>query len=528
MHQRFRGMLIMGTKSKVLLIGGIIIIALILRIWGIAYDLPYIYHPDEPVPLGIAYRMLATGDLNPHFFDWSSLIIYINLFIQFVYSFFERIFIPDSSFKPANPLVELAMGVTYSPKPIIVLLGRLVTVAVGICTIVIVISAGKHIFNDLRVGMLAGLMMAIAPTNVALNRYITPDAYATFFMTLVLWASISIYSNGQMWGYILAGIGLGLAVSSKYNAGLIGIVILTAHFLSHGLRGFKDWRLYLTVFLAVLAFAITTPYSWLDFHTFLPSFLSTGTHYATGHPGMEGNTLHWYFSYMWRTAGIIYPLAALSIIRGWIPKPSEKIVLLSLFPVVYFAFISNFIVRNDRTFLPLTPFLFLLASELLAGLFDSIKSLPSQRWQQLAFLGLTCLLAISLVVPAKSTFADTVQLTTMNSRETARVWIEQNLPAGSKIAIESYSPFVNPARFKVSGFVRIIDFEPEWYIQNGFDYLVFSQGMYGRFYRQPEQYPTEVAKYDEFFNDFMLVRLFTDGNYEVRIYALHRDEATSP
>lgn len=69
--------------------------------------------------------------------------------------------------------------------------------------------------------------MAIAPTNVALNRYITPDAYATFFMTLVLWASISIYS--KVTNNISRRIGSRSVVSSKYNAGLIGIVILTAH-----------------------------------------------------------------------------------------------------------------------------------------------------------------------------------------------------------------------------------------------------------------------------------------------------------
>ena len=66
--------------------------------------------------------------------------------------------------------------------------------------------------------------------------------------------------------------------------------------------------------------------------------------------------------------------------------------------------------------------------------------------------------------------------------------------------------------------MRIIDHEPEWYIENGFEYLVFSQGMYGRFYLEPERYNMQVSQYDSFFNRFELIMKFIDGDYEIRIY----------
>lgn len=503
------------VNRELVLIGVIIFIALVIRIWGISYDLPYIYHPDEPVPIGIGYNMLITGDFNPHFFDWPSLIIYINLFIQGLYLFLENIF--GGSSTATNPLVGLAMGVVYSPKPIIVLLGRLTTVTVGIGTILPVIWSGKGIFKSTKIGALAGLMMTIVSTNVALNRFITPDSYATFFLTIVLLASISIYRRGQTWAYIVAGVCLGLAVSSKYNTGLIIIVFFVGHFLRTGWRGYKDYRLYLVPFLGSLTFAATTPYALLDFHSFYAGFSSTGKHYAAGHAGMEGDTLRWYLTYMWRTAGIVYILAALAIVRG-IYMRSKEIVLLAVFPIVYFAFISSFTVRNDRTFLPLTPFLFLLAASLFADLFSKAKSLSSKLLRRFALSALVCLLVVGLIIPIRKTIMDTFQLTTVNSREAARVWIDDNLPLGSKIAIESYSPFVEPARFSVQGFGRMIEHDPEWYVENGFEYLIFSQGMYGRFYHESEKYPLEVAQYDGFFNRFELIKTFIDGNYEVRIY----------
>ena len=113
---------------------------------------------------------------------------------------------------------------------------------------------------------------------------------------------------------------------------------------------------------------------------------------------------------------------------------------------------------------------------------------------------------------------DAIRLTTVDSRETARVWIDTTLPQGAHIAIESYAPFVNPAEFAVQGFFKITDHEPEWYVENGYDYLVFSQGMYGRFYQDPQRYGSDVTEYDKFFGRFVLLKKFTDGGYEVRVY----------
>ncbi len=95
-----------------------------------------------------------------------------------------------------------------------------------------------------------------------------------------------------------------------------------------------------------------------------------------------------------------------------------------------------------------------------------------------------------------------------------------NLPKGSRIAIESYAPFVDPAVYRVQGYGAMIVHSPEWYVTNGFDYPVFSQGMYGRFYREPEKYADSVSQYNAFFDRFRLVRQFADDGYEVRLYAV--------
>ncbi len=99
----------------------------------------------------------------------------------------------------------------------------------------------------------------------------------------------------------------------------------------------------------------------------------------------------------------------------------------------------------------------------------------------------------------------------------ARVWLETNLPPGAKVALEAYAPFVNPQRFDVQGFMSMIDHPTQWYVDNGYQYVIFSQGMYGGFYLAPNQYPHQVARYDDFFRRFALVQIFVDGGCEIPI-----------
>lgn len=500
-----------------ILLGIILLIALLVRIWRVNYDLPYIYNPDEPLYVIISQNIFKTGDLNPHFFNYPSLFFYINALAYVPYYLVGKLL--GVFHTPSNilPPISLAMGVTLAQMPTTVLLGRIVTICFGVGTVGLTYFVGKRITGRTSVGVLASLMAAISPTNVWHSRLITPDTFVTFFLLASFLASILVYQQGKTWQYAVAGICVGLTASSKYNGGLIVLPLLLAHFLNYGKAGFKQPKLYLALLLCGIGFLATTPYAIFDSAKFLNDLKFEAQHYSTGHAGMEGNALGWYLHYMWQTAGVIYILAALEILRG-VYSRSKEIFLLSIFPIVYFVFISSFAVRNDRTSLPLTPFLFLLAASFLVHLMSKANELQSKALRKFAIFTIACLSLASLILPTSKTLTDTIRLTTPDSRETARIWINNNLPTGAKIALESYSPFIDPTRFSVYGFGRMIDHGPEWYVEQGFDYLVFSQGMYKRFYLEPERYRFEVSQYDNLFRRFPLLMLFTDGGYEVRVY----------
>jgi 4-amino-4-deoxy-L-arabinose transferase-like glycosyltransferase len=502
---------------ELILIAIIILAALSVRIWGVHHYLPFIYHPDEPRYVAIIQTIFKTGDLNPHFFNYPSLFLYINSLAYIPYYLVGEMAGVFTSRSDIMFPVSLAMGVAQSPMPSTILLGRCITVIFGVGAVALTYAIGKRLSGSALVGLLASLMLAFSPTNVAHSRFITPDTFVVFFAAASFLAAVLVYQQGKTRHYIMAGICVGLTASSKYNGALIFLPLLFAHFLRHGKTGFKERNLYLALAMCALGFLAATPYALIDASKFLADLSYESQHYSSGHAGEEGDALTWYLGYMWQTAGIVYVLAALEILRGFLSR-SREIILLSIFPAVYFAFISSFEVRNDRTLLPLTPFLFLLAASFLAHWMSRTAAIRSNKLRQFSVLAIIGLAIAGLSMPASKTIKDTIRLTRADSRETARIWINSNLPAGSRLAIESYSPFVDPSRFYVQRIYRMINHEPDWYVEQGLDYLVFSQGMYGRFYQDAERYLAECAQYDNLFRQFQLVKLFTDGGYEVRVY----------
>ena len=131
-------------------------------------------------------------------------------------------------------------------------------------------------------------------------------------------------------------------------------------------------------------------------------------------------------------------------------------------------------------------------------------------------------------MPFAATVREAVRLTTPDSLDTTRVWIDQNVPAGSRIGLESYSPFVDPQKYSIQGFYKLSDHPPEWYREQGYGYLIFSERMFRRFYKDPVSTGEALRQYEDLFRAFEPVRVFTDGGYEVRVHRVTPAAETTP
>jgi 4-amino-4-deoxy-L-arabinose transferase-like glycosyltransferase len=494
-----------------------LLLALSLRLWGAFFDLPYIYHPDEPANINVIQAIYTTANLNPHYFHYPTLFFYLNALAACCYFGVPALISGHPSL--LAPPVNLVMGTTYAINQDAVVLYRSLTICVGVLSVFLCYLVGSR-GNRARVGVMAAVLMAISPVLVADCRHITPDSYIIVFELLTILASISIATSGRWGWYAAAGAAVGAAAATKYNGVLVAFCVITAHFFRFGVTP-KEWgRLIFAGATSALIFLACSPFVLLDYNAFVTDMTREFQHYSGEHAGMDGNVPTWYLSELWTATGVAAILSVVQIAL-FVRKRDPAALVLAGFAIPYLIFISTFGVRNDRTLLPVIPCVLLLAAMFMADFSSWLQTIghrisPVLRWALLAALGVALTFS-----PLRVVLQQTSLLTTVDSRATSREWISSQLPANSVVAIESYAPFVDPSRFRLVRLERAIDPEVEWYFDQGVDYVVLSQGMFGRYFENPQKYFREIGAYFRLMNSLTLVKRFADGNYLVYIYGTH-------
>ncbi len=492
------------------LLAAIIALGLALRLWNIDWSLPFITHPDEPLSVNGAIRMLRTGDLDPHNYHWGSLIFYLNALVYGIYFLFGKL---AGVFAGPSDLLYLDVeniAVGYAPMPVLMILARALVAIGGAVSVGLIYLIGRDM-QDRAAGLAAALLLAVSPTSVALSHVVKSDTFLVLFSLVSVLGAVRVLRDPRRGNYILAGIGIGLAVASKYNAVLIALPVVVAHGLVFGWRGFRRREIFLAALAAVAAFLVAMPFALLDFPAFWSGLTYDLLHYAGGHTGAEGSSFAWYSVFVWGEYGVLALLALAGLFALLRSRPA---MVLAAFPVAYFAFVSLFAVHFETTILPIAPFILLFAAALLRRVYDWV--IPLIRLPHPSASLLSAALVVLVALPSFSrTAQNDVNLARPDAREKARVWIDANLPRGARVALEPYAPYVNHDKFTVAGFEEITAHPPEWYEQNGFEYVVFSYGSFGRFYENPTLYPEYVQQYNAFFQHYSLV---ADFENQVRVY----------
>lgn len=507
----------MSEILRRLSLGAIVIVGAALRLGGIHFGLPYTYAPDEPTYLTITLQILRTGDLNPHWWYYPSAMFYLHACAQLIFFWLGQI---GGRFTTLTdlPLPEIiATGVGRTTLPETLLIARGLTGVFSALAILVVYVIGRRLHPNAWVATLAALFFALSPTVNDTSHRVGPDILAMFFLLTSAYFAVRLADDPRWQNYVGAGLGAGLAFGSKYNAGVVFIACLVAHFLRWR---WAQWQKLVLAFGALaVGFFISTPFSVFDFTNFWAGLQWQVFSYAVeGHSGQEGDSLRWYLTYLWQVEGWVALLGAIGIV--WMARTfSPKYLTVLSFPMAYFALVSQMLTRNERTIMLIVPFLALGAATLLIELYQRFFSTTNLR----RALALGALVFI-IVPPLRVSLGSIERLLTIDSRETARVWIEQNLPHGARIALEPYSPYVDREHYVVEAVSSVTAHPFEWYVQNGFEYLIASYGTYGRFYEDRVRYNDIAARYDEFFARVPEVRRFNDGGFEVRILKTKVDD----
>ncbi|NJN43587.1 MAG: phospholipid carrier-dependent glycosyltransferase [Anaerolineae bacterium] len=192
----------------VVILGVIVAVSFVLRIWGNDFGLPYEYHVDEVQYVRQAASMGESGIEptmwnNPPFFKYILLLEYGTLYA------FGRILGLYSSAADYGNLYFFNPTTLY-------MLARGTNAIFGSITVLLIGIIGRDTFND-RVGLISAWFLATCFLHVRDAHFAVNDMSATFFILVVLFSSLKILLHGERKWYILAGVGLGFGFATKYT-----------------------------------------------------------------------------------------------------------------------------------------------------------------------------------------------------------------------------------------------------------------------------------------------------------------------
>jgi 4-amino-4-deoxy-L-arabinose transferase-like glycosyltransferase len=409
----------------------ILLVGLLLRLYGINFGLPYLYDIDERVYfVDKVIGMLATGDLNPHWFGHPGTTTMYMLCVLYTIIFLGGlglgIFADVDDFKTLY----------YQDPAVLYLSGRMLMAIFGVATILLTYIIARRLFNR-PTGLLAATFLALSPLHVYFSKFIRTDIQMTFFLLVAFWFCLEIVERQTWSSYVLAGFFTGLATVTKYPALIISLMIMTAHILSIGQR--HTTKLFGSVIVGLLGAFIGSPFLFLDAKTVLSDIFvqNRPRHLSATGEGLIQN-LVWYVSDplvdSLSLIGLI--LSAVGVVICLTSGQKNKWLLIS-FPVFFLFFIASLNLRWERWIIPMIPFLCILAAHTLHWTTTWIGN----RWSSRASLGVGCIVLLGIVVPLFQ--ADILQgreLSGTDTRTLARAWMLEHVPVGSRVLVEAYMP----------------------------------------------------------------------------------------
>ena len=171
----------------------------------------------------------------------------------------------------------LADGLRFTPLGYRI--SRGVNCLIGTLSIWLCFLTGRRLF-DARVGLLAAFLLAVVPWHLRQSAVLKPDIVVVTAVLLAFYWALGAANSERLRDWLLAGVGIGLALSAKFNAVPAAIPLtLVAGWRFREERRVALW-LALAAGAAVATFLLLNPAVLLDFGLFEHDFGATLRDYA--------------------------------------------------------------------------------------------------------------------------------------------------------------------------------------------------------------------------------------------------------
>ena len=499
-------------------LAAVLVAAAVLRFWALGHGIGYAPGVDEPEILDRAVNMMKSGSLNPRFFDYPSLYIYLQMIVAILRFVIGAMGGAWSSLEQAGPEAFYFWG-------------RALTALFGVATVLLVFNIG--IRWGARHALLAAGLLAVLPSHVRQSHYILTDVPLTFFVTLTLLLSLRAHEKPVVRSFAWAGVGAGLAAATKYNGAAALIMPLIACWMTRSAQPSRLTCALTSIVACGIAYLLCAPYTLLDLPGFLNGFAYLASLYRHSAPLSEPAWLlylkHLRGFFGWPALLLMawgLGLGAVRMVRG---PGHVRWMLLIVFPVVYYLQLSGQRIVYGRYLLPILPALCVMTANAVVSGVSLLRRYEIPRAPRTALIA--ALTIAALLPPALRAIAFDRMISRQDTAAQAYEWIRANVPQGSYVAIETRGLVLPHGAYRSTSFAKLI-FNPSSrsprelrdYLHDGYDYIIASSQAYGRALCEPQKAPDEYAAYRRIFDQSHEVARFTPSKEhpgpELRIFKL--------
>ncbi len=544
----------------------ILVIGAAFRFYGVNWDQNHHLHPDERAIVAFVVPKIGmpplrewpeffnpllvreateahpnffdpeTSPLNPRFFAYGSLPLYLLRLVANLLSLLA----PFSCLLTSWPSLAEALttfGHT-SDYDYLTIVGRGLAALASTANIYLTYLVGKRAYSK-RVGLLAAAFTAFTVFEIQVAHFFAVDIFLNLFVLLVLYFALGLAQGGGKGEAVLLGATFGWALATKVSAAPLVFVLLCAFAIRYRQRRDEGWRAVvslalLTLLCTALAFFFAQPYAILDWDSFWARVVAEGEMargirdypYTRQYAGTTPFLYQITQTILWAMG---LPLGVLAwcgflfaLWRGLRWQGRWELLLLA-WVVPYFLITGSFYVKFLRYMLPLFPFFYIMAANMLFVWQEGLKSNWWGRALWYVACGFVILCSLLYSLAFESIYARP------HSRVQASEWIYRHIPSGSTLAEEHWDDDL-PLGMRVDGEPRSINeyrtvpmalYEPDdeakyqEIVDNlrEVDYIILSSNrLYGSIPGLPQRYPITTRYYELLFDErlgFRLIKIFT-------------------
>ncbi len=522
----FSGWVAWLRKSDNLLLLGILLLALVLRLWGIGFGLPYTYHIDEPPYVRTALKLGSGIFANPPFDPTGfANMLFVEYGLLYGIGRVGGLFGSTAEFE-----------LLYRSNPtIFFLLSRLTSVFWGSVAVLTVYYLGKSLHSS-RLGLLSALFLAVSFLYVRDSHYGTPDVAMSSLVILAILFAVYFIRTGRPRFAVLSGIAAGFAISTKWIALPILLPLFLAIVFRRKMQSGDHRRFQLLSMASCVIAGVLIGIIIGSFQIFLdpmPFYSKVVAEFGTSQsPGFMGiwqvDTLSgWVFYLNTLSMGVGIIMLGLTVMGMlgclFLATSSQRYIWVTFmsFPLAYYVLMGSTRHYFSRYALPLIPFLAIFAAFMIVAVI--VQWLESTKISHSRLIA-TLLVLLSIMSPLLKSIRHDILLVEEDTRTIAKAWIETHLANNSRIAVDwpvhapplstqdQPVPYSNRVYdLTIVGGTGLADHSLDWYREQGFDYLIASSFIYNIPLVYPERNAARRAFYEELDQKLELVQSFWPG-----------------